>query len=342
MKKRTGFTLVELLATIAIIGLLIALLLPAVQGARESGRRAVCANNMRQLGLALQQFHAANGRLPVTTATLYGSRGANLESAYWNGPSDPQWPQFQRLVETLRQNTGGGVYSPYTWVMGILPYLEQTALFNRFRLDCSVGDALNAPAMQTPVSTLICPSDPDASRPIMTGRCNNPSSTGHGLWYVGSMGPVAVNGSANYCPTGSSTWCRIDSYNTSGRTGMFAFQNWNPTRFDDVRDGLSNTIMLFETTPRANGHNSAFYAPTGTLAIPFNVPVPSDAFTAINANVHQDSTYESQVAGPRSSHVSTVGIILCDGSVQFLDETADFRVVCQMGTRRGGEPVTLP
>lgn len=338
-RSRCGFTLVELLATIAIIGLLIATLLPAVQGARESGRRAVCANNMRQVGLALQHFHTANNRLPVTTACLYGSRSANLEAAYWGGPSHPQWPELQRLVDRLRQDTGGGIGSGYTWVVGILPFIEQATIYEMVGLN---GGTQNSAFYRLPVSALICPSDPDAARPIMTGRCGNPNYTGHGLWYVGSMGPVGVNGSANYCPPGSSAWCRIDGYNTSGRTGIFSFQNWNPTRFDDVRDGLSNTIMVFETTPRSNGHNSAYYTPTGTLAIPMNVPVPADAFTAINANTHQDSNFESQVAGPRSTHPAGAHMLTCDGSVRFVDELAAFDVICQMGTRRGREIVSLP
>ena len=350
---RRGFTLVELLATIAIIGLLIALLLPAVQSARESGRRTVCGNNLRQIGLGLQQFHSVNGKLPVSTNILYGVRGwtasdgRNMEAIYWAGPSDPLWQEYAALRERLRIDTNAVVDAPYTWVTGILPFIEQTGVFNLLRLDRNVLDPLNTPALRTPISTVVCPSDPDASRPIMPGRRSMPGNTALALWYVGSMGPVSQEGSSlTFCPTGSTTgptaWCNIEWANITGKIGMFSSQNWTPSRFEQVRDGLSSTIMIFESTPAPNSRNTAYMHPTGTLSIPINLALPASDFDAVNTNTVQDLTPLRRVTGPRGMHPGVCGFLMCDGSVQFFAETTDFQTICQMGTKARREIVSLP
>jgi prepilin-type N-terminal cleavage/methylation domain-containing protein/prepilin-type processing-associated H-X9-DG protein len=340
-----AFTLVELLATIAIVGLLIALLLPAVQQARESGRRSACANNLRQLGIALQQFHSSNDRLPVSTNDGEGARGVMSDAAFSGGMTNPE---YVRCAEVLRNDTSGIPGAPYTWVTGILPFLEQNELFNRFRLDSVAWASVNTLATSTPVSTLICPSDPHASRPIMPGRCRMPGSRGHGIWYVGSMGPTRATGSPPVCPTGSTppaanAWCDLSWNNQRLRDGMFSRNNWNPTRLATVRDGLSGTIMLFEITPYPAGHVSAFMHPMGSLMIPINALVPPDAFVGPDANQHQDPfTFDGKTIGPRSAHPGGCSMMMCDGSVHFVAETTDFQVVCQLGTPRGREPVMLP
>jgi prepilin-type processing-associated H-X9-DG protein len=231
---------------------------------------------------------------------------------------------------------------------GILPHLEQNDLFNRFRLDSVAWASVNTVATSTPVSAFICPSDPDSSQPIMPGRCRMPSTRGHGTWYVGSMGPARATGSPPYCPAGSTppapnAWCDLSWNNQLLRDGIFSRNNWNPTRFASVRDGLSATIMLFELTPRPAGHVSAFIHPMGSLMIPINAPVPPDALVAIEANQHQDPfTFDGKTIGPRSGHPGGCSMTMCDGSVQFFPETTDFKVICQLGTPRGREPVTLP
>ena len=354
LESRRGFTLVELMATIAIIGLLIALLLPAVQSARESGRRAACGNNLRQIGLGLQQFNASNGRLPVTTAILYGVRGftasdgRNMEAVYWAGTSDPLWPEYQRVYQSMRNDTNAAAMAPYTWVTGILPFIEQTALFNLFRLDRSSDDPLNIPAVRTRVSTLVCPSDPYAAQAIMPGRARMPGGTGHGLWYVGSMGPVSQEGSSlTFCPAGSTSpwqtaWCNIDWAGLTGKVGMFAQQNWTPSRFEQVRDGLSSTILTFESTPAPNSRNSAYLYPTGTLSIPINLALPASDYLAVETNVPTGVEPLRRVSGPRGTHPGVCGFLMCDGSVQFFAETADFKTICQLGTKAHREAVLLP
>lgn len=345
MADHRGFTLVELLATIAIIGLLVAMLLPAVQQARESGRRTACANNMRQIGVALQHFHSSNDRLPVSTNSSDGAQGVMSSAAISAGPTNPE---YARCAEVLRKDTGGIVSAPYTWVTGILPFMEQNDLFNRFRLDTESWSSVNTIATNTPVSTLICPSDPYAPKPIMPGRCRMPGNIGHGAWYVGSMGPTLATGSPPYCPAGSeppaaNAWCNLTWNNLRLKDGIFSRMSWNPPRLAKVFDGLSSTILVFELTPYPAGHVSAFILPMGSLVIPINALVPPDALVDINANQHQDpGTFDGKTIGPRSAHPGGCSMMMCDGSVQFFPETTDFKVVCQLGTPQGREPVTLP
>ena len=119
--RRTAFTLVELLVVITIIGILIALLLPAVQAAREAGRRASCTNKLKQIGLALQMYHELQGCLPY---------GCNFP-----------------------RSDGG------TWAAFILPHLEQENVYNAFDFKKKLWHADNKVAVETVISTYICPSD---------------------------------------------------------------------------------------------------------------------------------------------------------------------------------------
>ena len=128
---RPGFTLVELLVVISIIGILVGLLLPAVQAARESARKAHCENNLHQIGTALHNFHTAKSRLPVGC----------LE---WRGPMSPR---------TNRQ---------YAWSAFLLPYLDQQNLFDSIDFKLPYDDPANEPAAFTAVSVFVCPSAPDS------------------------------------------------------------------------------------------------------------------------------------------------------------------------------------
>jgi prepilin-type N-terminal cleavage/methylation domain-containing protein len=128
--RRTAFTLVELLVVIAIIGVLVALLLPAVQAARESARRAQCKNNLKQIGLALLNYHDAKKHFPA---------GYIASVDYIDGATDttPGW----------------------AWSALILPYLEEQSLYTQIHLDMPVEASQNAPAILTMVNTYLCPSD---------------------------------------------------------------------------------------------------------------------------------------------------------------------------------------
>ena len=154
--RKRGFTLIELLVVIAIIAVLIALLLPAVQSAREAARRAQCLNNLKQIGLALHNYHSAIGSFPLANSVAYSDPGVQTDWGTWSA------------------------------LAMMLPYMEQTPLYNaiNFSWDASYqastnnysGHPINSTVFNTIVSSFLCPSDSQAGK---SGNTNN---------YFGSLG----------------------------------------------------------------------------------------------------------------------------------------------------------
>ena len=203
-----GFTLVELLVVITIIGILIALLLPAVQVAREAARRMQCINNMKQIGVALHSYHSAHDCLPC-------GGGSNTYSTAKPG------------------HTSGDMADKMgSWACMILPFMDRLAQYNLFDFTSTMGSSSNAAAVQTSVLTYICPSDPAGAVTrtvvrngspvvltpgIMTNRnCysgGNDYELGMALWYLGSVGPTnsgKCNSTIPFCtcsPTSAKPYC---------------------------------------------------------------------------------------------------------------------------------------
>lgn len=172
--RRTGFTLIELLVVIAIIGVLVSLLLPAVQAAREQARRTTCMNNLKQIGLALAAYTDLHGALPP----------GYLSS----------WDRFSL------QDTGPG----WGWPTMILPQLEQQPMFNQIRFDTKISDPSQVTVCSTPLSVFFCPSDNMAPTwmatsgetwvyggkiySVTTPICNVPGSNYVGMFGIGEPG----------------------------------------------------------------------------------------------------------------------------------------------------------
>jgi prepilin-type N-terminal cleavage/methylation domain-containing protein/prepilin-type processing-associated H-X9-DG protein len=309
-KSSRGFTLVELLVVIAIIGILIALLLPAIQAAREAARRTQCTNNLKQMGVALHNYHTANNVLPPGSC-----------------------------YEEPRVHIIHG-----TWLAMILPYSENAQLFKQFDLKKNMDDAANLMAVTTPVDFYICPSDPAASAPIRANRCtvgNNPGTTMM-TWYLGSMGPTIPDRCdfcANSTPSATNYCCQGSAYGASGEMiGMFARYR-KGLRFKDVIDGLSHTVMAGETLPTHSIHAVAFGEnfPLATTEIPLN----------LMEGKGQPETHDGQphyrVQGFKSMHSGKgVNFLLGDGSVRFIDAMIDYKLINNLGTRAGREAAVLP
>lgn len=308
--KATGFTLVELLVVIAIIGILVALLLPAIQSAREAARRMQCTNNLKQVGLALQSYHGANKTLP---------HGANYNGA----------------------GVGG------TWAALILPYIEEQNVYDLFDFDKKIWDPVNRVAVRTIIPGYICPSD-DVETPLLGGRLqvgrNNPGKS-MGLWYPTSMGPtrdgVNSNDSCVFCPENVGSYCCADTSNfgccqriVKNQPGLIVpgagvmDRSSVNVEFREISDGLSNTFLAGETLPEQCIFNGAYNHnnPINGTTIPLNTFVEKKQF---------DVWYRA--CGFKSRHHDGASFVMCDGSVHFLSESIDYRVYNEMGSRAGGE-----
>ncbi|HMC11106.1 MAG TPA: DUF1559 domain-containing protein, partial [Pirellulaceae bacterium] len=215
-RYRRGFTLVELLVVIAIIGVLVALLLPAVQAAREAARRSQCMNNLRQIGLALHTYHDTFRVFPPSYLTVPGGGGAMGPPDSENGDAGPGW----------------------TALMLLLPQIEQANLYNSFDINTTAWSAKNATVAQTPVKTYICPSA--NHHPITYPVVNDSGKTlatfarGH---YVANAGRLDI-------------WDEPTADLSRIADGPF-YRN-SRTRMADITDGLSNTVFFGEQTPTHN------------------------------------------------------------------------------------------
>lgn len=317
---RRGLTLVELLAVIAIIGLLVALLLPAVQSARESARRIHCGNNLRQVTLAYHGVHTSENALPALCGYT-----------------------INQLVPPAS--------------LAILPHLEQLPLFSRFDQEKTVRDSANLAVVTTPVASFVCPSDPQSTAPILANRWQsgasqwNPPSC-HGLWYAPSLGPLHDRYPGGpgcvYCPTGANSPCCQGDWSGSGGSpfpGMFVRR---PSRvsFAAVRDGLSNTILLGETLPAHSVVNGAYLqnCPGSPTHIPLNTMMSDAGFDSYleAAGLPPGVANWQHTMGFKSLHPGGAHVAMADGSVQFLAEAIDYALFNALGTKAGREAVTLP
>jgi prepilin-type N-terminal cleavage/methylation domain-containing protein len=310
--RRHAFTLVELLVVIAIIGVLVALLLPAVQAARESARRTQCANNLKQLGIALHNYELTFQKLPY---------GANYPGT---AKAAPGWPAL------------------------LLPFIEQKNLYESFNFNLPLSDAKNAIPMTTMVPGFGCPSDAESRPGILSNRCTC-CSLGHpvrstGIWYAGSLGPVyrdtcqfcsnSTASEGNYC-------CQGESYGNNGTgPGMF-HRSKDGVRFAEVTDGLSNTLMCGEALPGQNIHLAAFTRNLAMAAtnVPLNLMATKAQIPTAGMSDSQSHSANpaAMMTGFKSRHPGGAQFVLGDASVRLLRQSIDYRTYCGLGTRGGSE-----
>jgi len=322
---RNGFTLVELLVVIAIIGVMVGLLLPAVQAAREAARRMSCGNNLKQIGLALHNYHDTHRRLP------YGS--FNLRET---------WPA-----------------SGTNWRALLLPFIEQQNVHDNLSFTASsnfmAGGAAGANAFlgneilaNLEISTYRCPST--VIPPFDQAPGSNNQANGLMISYVGIQG--AARPVAGLDPTRGTVDCGHGWSCANG--SMLVNENIN---FSGITDGLSNTIFVAEQSGRVAGVNrtSNYYGgwfgsrhprkvqsgncldlwQTGTTCVRFG----------INSNIVQTGATEGMYRNNtviNSQHPGGILVAVADGSTTFVTESIELLVLKQLCDRDDGTPFTMP
>lgn len=337
-----GFTLVELLVVIAIIGILIALLLPAVQAAREAGRRTQCVNNLKQIGLALQNYHDTNKRLP-----------------FGKGPSYP----------------GAPVYARWSTHALILPFLEQGNIYGAIDFKFApatpgmAGATAFMPAYNNPggengvicrtlIPGYLCPSDID---PVGDWAGQNNYTGNQGNWL---------------CDRGDATPGANDIAQGQLQTGVF--YHLSKCSFASITDGLSNTVFFSEKlrgsgvpNPRTDLFTmsnqtslDATYATCSATNTATATPLTSkwgwswvmgENCCTLHNHVATPNTTScagipfpgtmtnmSMQVSPSSNHPNAVNVMMGDGSVRLISNSVDLMTWRAMGTRNGGEVFELP
>jgi len=371
--KRTAFTLVELLVVIAIIGILIALLLPAIQAAREAGRRSSCTNNMKQLGLAIHNYHDIYGRFPIpfcSDESMSGTPGPN--NGNWNVP----WERGSSLTR-------------------MMPYLENKAWYDTcdFKYTTYLWNSL--PAFQGSFPVLKCPSD--SPRPDRTpSEWSVPFPPGPGIQtgrymsnYAPNVGPVSgvsilpaafgvYTGISPY--TGQSgasgnwfgdtflwgQWQDARDIGQSSFPGPFGSWNWAASTAD-ITDGTENVIAIGEIRVMC-GQQAGFALTGARMGQGYTTIAPINLATCISWRYNGvwpgsqagalepfapgfapginspgtwvwDLNHSNETEGFRSKHPTGAMFVFCDGSTHFLNELINYDTYQRLGDRRDAHPI---
>lgn len=361
-RVRLGFTLVELLVVIAIIGILIALLLPAIQAAREAARRSSCTNNLKQLGLAIQNYHDVYQRFPII-GTL--------------GPM----AQYQNTWGYVPNGIGQGHQ-----VVRMLPYLEQAALYNQINFNLPIGYFGDDPAnigelnQNFPsgdprrylyyqiIPEFLCPSvnyRPVTGTIQANGNYQDRALTDYGVC-VGTPPMSSANGQGNIAPyIPLSPYNPVGSWNSyfgvnigwqsddwqgdpNGTDGVFSRGNWSAA-IQDVTDGTSNTIAMMEWARVCGNYNwNGWFVYDGhhlSTKSPINFPtclnekdITGFLITWGNGLGNFFSDYASS-NGAKSKHPGGAQFVFADGSVHFLMNEVNYETYQRLGSRNDGKAV---
>lgn len=355
---RKAFTLIELLVVIAIIAILVALLLPAVQQAREAARRTQCKSNLKQLGVALANYHDVHTILPPGVISSGGNRPADVNRG-------------QQHTDALN-HTG--------WIL-LLPFVDQATLYDEWDLNIASNGYLrtdgnkpsgvvrggwpnaNTPLAQTKIATYMCPSD-DASDAI------------HARTDFANWGNTHAKSNYRFCAGGHGNgWQTVDRYWSifdtaasnlpNGLTGiryrgMFGFQG--SARIRNIVDGTSQSIAVTESITTVSGSARSFGAQSNAYtaiwgghrrAGTFSVNHPNldtnhinNARYHINGPVHSPGMTGSSANGDLRTHLQSISsihtggahVLMADGTTHFLSESMDHSVYALLTRISDAEP----
>jgi prepilin-type N-terminal cleavage/methylation domain-containing protein len=335
-RSRTGFTLIELLVVIAIIGVLVGLLLPAVQQAREASRRTTCGNKMKQMGLALHNYVDVFKKLPAAN-TLYKE---NVK------------PTATISIRTC-------------WAYTIMPFLEMNDKFDKIDPAMDILDSNTSPATgtsnwaQTSVhksqgpyyTAQFCPSNPNSSTgktfdgtTNLGGAGTNPNRVCGGRSYDMNLGPQSMPTPCTDCSAGYPSYCaaygNCHYADTSGNSIKATPGIANPLyaveiKFNEITDGLSSTFLLLERRCDISNNASMF---TG---------LKQGVTTGIrpNSSLLDETNMSSEMTNCGASSLHTgglIGSVFADGAVNFFTDQIAFDVYNYLGNRGDGQPARLP
>ncbi len=314
-----GFTLIELLVVIAIIGVLVSLLLPAVQQAREAARMSQSRNNLKQIGLALHNYHDSHRVFPA--AYLADTRHPARDPVTYDGPNG------------------------FSWGAMILPYLDQAPLYNQLRTDRPCWDAVNAAAVAINLPVFLNPSATNSNGPMSVRNASNTE--------------VARFGRSHYAANAGQEepWgFTLDDY-TSIADGPF-YRN-SRTRASDVTDGLSNTVFVGDHSEVSDKTWVGVVPGARVCTIdPGKFPITACDLAATLVNVHSGPATDEidpitgfapihppnsplcHVCQMYSPHAGGAHILLGDGSVRFVSQFIHQPTWAALSSCRKGEVVS--
>ena len=349
---RAGFTLVELLVVIAIIGILIGMLLPAVQNVREAARRTSCANNLKQLGIAIQNYESAFKQLPPgyqSTPTSDGvvPTGVYIDSSTWD--ASPGWG----------------------WAAHLLPYLEANNVANRISLGREIWDSQHRQIIQTQLPVFLCPSvsgsqdpfeivndsqspySPDGSTPLILGRSN----------YVASHGQESCWGECGAALTATvfddiynGTTREVNVFGNVAQVADGPFYRNSKTKFSEVSDGLTNTIFLGEHSSKLSDKTWVGVVPGAVvhprLSTPENGPDGAATLVLVHAGpsggelditgfpiIHPVNFPTLHVGQMYAEHPGGGNVSMGDASVHFFSQSIDLITFAELSSQNEGEVV---
>jgi prepilin-type N-terminal cleavage/methylation domain-containing protein/prepilin-type processing-associated H-X9-DG protein len=330
--RRGAFTLIELLVVIAIIGVIIGLLLPAVQKVREAAARMKCTNNLKQIGLALHGYHDTYQVFPP---------------GYVDGNTDPN--------STPDNDVGPG----WGWASFLLPYLEQNNLYTRINFSQTMGSAVNAQVSQMALTIYQCPSDPyQQAFPVYDSNFTTPIATlAHGNYVACNGWQECFNGGGGNPQPGPGADGLAGIY---GQAGRGAFYRNSRTNTASVTDGLSNTIFAGE---RSGNHSPSTWTgavpggrcPAWMATLPPSPysPPPGPAYDNADFGealvlAHCNATHlpsaDFPIFDPDTFYSMHTGqganFLFGDGSVHFLTSGINPRTYQSLSTIAGGEVAT--